>query len=264
MTWPNNSCEKVVIPSCPECPECPEPTPCPSWILPQGGFLYRQVDILDPLATVGIYDCNGELVLRGYPTSGAGHTIPVYDADGTVIAYAQNLSLCGIPPCQPAGVCLESPPEYCASWPLPDGGYLYRTVDSIDPAASVPLNDCNNQPVLYGYPTSGAGHTIPVHDSAGAVIAYANNNSTCAIDSCPVAVVMVVDGAAPPSPTYTATYPLDVGKAYQVTDNIDPLATVVMSDCDNVPAIRIYPTSGAGHTNPVVDSAGNTIGYAQD
>jgi hypothetical protein len=78
--------------------------------------------------------------------------------------------------------CCPSP--YCPSFKIDactncsEAGYGYRPGDSIDPAATVVLVDCANNPVVNIYPTAGPGHSIPYSEGAG-VLGYLANKSDC-------------------------------------------------------------------------------------
>jgi hypothetical protein len=83
------------------------------------------------------------------------------------------------------------PVEYCASLRTDSGecggcpqetGYMYRTGDNTDPAATVAVLDCNGDTVGYIYPTAGVGHTVPYYDGGDTAIGYLSNQSTCAPD----------------------------------------------------------------------------------
>jgi len=68
------------------------------------------------------------------------------------------------------------------------------------------------------------------------------------------------------TPTYCPTQPLlDGGFGYLAADPKDPAATVEIAPCDgSEPSIWIYPTSGVGHTVPVLDCSSSVIGYGAD
>lgn len=84
---------------------------------------------------------------------------------------------CEICPC-------EEP--YCASYPLPQGGFGFIEGDLRDCEATVDVAPCaGNGPVAWVYPTPRPGATAPVYDCAGNIVGYARNQSDCAIDTIP-------------------------------------------------------------------------------
>jgi hypothetical protein len=67
---------------------------------------------------------------------------------------------------------------------------------------------------------------------------------------------------------YCASYPIPYdlcddhsGYAFVEGDLRDPNANVLLSDCDGVPLLYLYPTAGPDHSIPVNDCSGALIGY---
>ena len=74
---------------------------------PSRGFLFHPNDTRDPAASVMV-TYNGVQQGYGYPAPGAGHTTAVTDRDGSVLAYAANVSDCAPPcACEPIDICAE-------------------------------------------------------------------------------------------------------------------------------------------------------------
>jgi hypothetical protein len=177
-----------------------------------------------------------------------------------------------IPPCPPCPEyppCPPAVPDYCASWPLPAGGFAYRVTDVIDPLATVIVSDCSGVAVLHLYQQAGGLHNTAMRSSDGAVVGYAMDASFCSVASWPIGLAAFCPPAVPcppvTAPVYSASWPLPAGGyLYRLTDSIDPIATVVINDCANLPVLRGYPASGVGHTLALVDSSGMIIAYAAD
>lgn len=75
--------------------------------------------------------------------------------------------------------CVE---PYCASYPMPGGGYGFVDGDMKDPEATVDVQACDGQgPVAWIFPTARPGATAPQYDCTGALIGYAENRSECSI-----------------------------------------------------------------------------------
>lgn len=64
-------------------------------------------------------------------------------------------------------------------------GYLFSPDEPRDPAATAEIIDCDTRILGYGYPTAGAGHTLPIQDCDGVIHAYAANQSNTAPTSAP-------------------------------------------------------------------------------
>lgn len=72
---------------------------CPSLPLMDGGFGYHIADPKDPLATVEIAPCAGDISTDSiwvYPTAGVGRTAKVTACDGVTIGYGVNKSNCAV------------------------------------------------------------------------------------------------------------------------------------------------------------------------
>lgn len=56
------------------------------------GYLFHPSEPRDVGATVGIKDCDGNLVGYAFENAAAGHTLAIEDCDGNVVGYASNRS----------------------------------------------------------------------------------------------------------------------------------------------------------------------------
>jgi hypothetical protein len=142
-------------------------------------------------------------------------------------------------------------PVYCPSFRLEacgcaEIGFAYRLGDSIDPAATVAILDCEGLAVGWGYPTPRPGATVPYEDN-DVVVAYLQNKSDCAPEasttvnvqttvSAPIVNVAapVVSVAAPtvvlPAPT-VASQVLDANDAIVTTLTNGTVFTTPLSNC---------------------------------
>jgi len=100
----------------------------------------------------------------------------IADVTAVVTVDAEETEGVGCDTC----ACVE---PYCASYPLPGGGYGYINGDFKDPEATVDVNACQGSgPTAWIFPTARFGATAPQYDCAGTLIGYARNASHCAIE----------------------------------------------------------------------------------
>ncbi len=131
------------------------------------------------------------------------------------------------------------PPVYCPSFRMDvcdcnEIGFAYRTGDSIDPAATVPILDCEGTAVGFGYPTPRVGATVPYTEN-NVVIGYLQNRSECAPEASAVINNYVTTNvAAPtvvlPAPT-VASQTLDANDAIVTTLTNGTVFTTPLSNC---------------------------------
>jgi hypothetical protein len=94
-------------------------------------------------------------------------------------------------------------PIYCPSYRLDvcdcnEIGFAYRAGDSIDPAATVPILDCEGIAVGFGYPTPRVGATVPYTEN-NVVVAYLQNKSACAPEASTTVNVYNTNNVAAPT-----------------------------------------------------------------
>lgn len=142
-------------------------------------------------------------------------------------------------------------PVYCPSFRLDvcdcnEIGFAYRAGDSIDPAATVQILDCEGIAVGFGYPTPRVGATVPYTEN-NVVIGYLQNQSACAPEASTTVNVYNTNNVAAPT----------VNNAFAPVTNVAaptvvlPAPTVASQTLNANDAIVTTLTDGTVFTTPL-------------
>jgi hypothetical protein len=142
-------------------------------------------------------------------------------------------------------------PVYCPSFRLEacgcsEIGFAFRLGDSIDPAATVAILDCEGLAAGWGYPTPRPGATVPYEDN-DVVVAYLQNKSDCAPEASTTVNVYNTNNVAAPT----------VNNAFAPTTNVAaptvvlPAPTVASQTLDANDSLVTTLTNGTVFTTPL-------------
>jgi hypothetical protein len=125
-------------------------------------------------------------------------------------------------------------------------GFAFRLGDSIDPAATVAILDCEGLAAGWGYPTPRPGATVPYEDN-DVVVAYLQNKSDCAPEASATVNVYNTNNVAAPT----------VNNAFAPTTNVAaptvvlPAPTVASQTLDANDSLVTTLTNGTVFTTPL-------------